>query len=195
VVETDETEKLIAERLSEARRRTGRTLSEVAPAVGVSVTHLSRLERGDRQPSIGVLIQLARTYGTSVGQLVGEEPEAICHVFRQGASTPIEGPDGRYRYVPLSGSPGPSMMEAMRLELSGRSRTGRAAQHPGEEWLFVHTGDVRLEVASETFDLVAGDAARFDAQQPHRIHNAGSNLATVFVVSAASPSGQGGWHQ
>ncbi|WP_405656542.1 MULTISPECIES: helix-turn-helix domain-containing protein [unclassified Streptomyces] len=194
-MEIDETEKLIAERLSEARRRAGWTLAEVAPVVGVSVTHLSRLERGDRQPSIGVLIQLARRYGMSVGQLVGEEPEADCRIFRRGAATPIEGPDGRYRYVPLSGTSGPNMLEAIRLELSSHSRTGRAAQHPGEEWLFVHSGDVRLEVASATHDLAPGDAAHFDAQRPHRLHNAGPNTATVFIITAPSPAGQGSWHR
>ncbi|MEU4895664.1 XRE family transcriptional regulator [Streptomyces sp. NPDC044780] len=194
-MEATETEKLIAERLSGARRRTGWTLAEVAPAVGVSVTHLSRLERGDRQPSIGVLIQLARMYGTSVGQLVGEEPEAACRIFRRGAATPIEGPDGRYRYAAVSGTSGPNMLEAICLELSGRSPTGRAAEHPGEEWLFVHSGDVRLEVASATYDLAPGDAAHFDARQPHLLHNAGPNAATVFVITVPSPAGQGSWHR
>ncbi|WP_190814542.1 helix-turn-helix domain-containing protein [Saccharopolyspora pogona] len=193
VLDPGQTEKLIAQRLLEARHRRGWTLAEAAEANGVSVTHLSRLERGERQPSIGVLIQLARSYGLPLGQLVGEEPQTACHVFRGDEAPLHDGPD--YKYAALSGITGLNLLEAIRLELPGGSRTSRAAQHVGEEWLLVRSGRVRVEIGSESFDLEPGDAAHFDAQSPHRICNRGRARATVFIVSAGSPARRGNGHK
>jgi transcriptional regulator with XRE-family HTH domain len=186
VTETDRTEQLIAQNLLDARRRLGLTLAEVATSTGISVTHLSRLERGERQPSVGVLLQLARSYGLPLGQLVGEEPASASRVFR-GSATPLhDGPDGKY--AAMSGIVGANLMEAIRLELPGGAKTSRAARHGGEEWLLVGTGRLRVEIGPETFDLDPGDAVHFDAQTPHRLHNAGDATAIVYIVTSGSPT-------
>lgn len=194
MLDAEQTEKLIAQRLLEARRQRGWTLAEAAEANGVSVTHLSRLERGERQPSVGVLIQLARSYGLPLGQLVGEEPQAVCHVFRGGETPVHDGPDDR-KYAALSGITGLNLLESIRLEIPVGSPTGRTAQHAGEEWLLVSSGRVRMEVGSETFDLEPGDAVHFDAQTPHRVRNCGRQMATVFIVSAGSAARIGNGHR
>lgn len=193
VADSGQTEELIAQRLSDARRGKGWTLTKAAATVGLSVTHLSRLEKAERQPSIGVLIQLARSYGLSLGELVGEEPQPTCHVFRSSDAAIHEGPDGTYAAV--SGISGHNLLDAIRLELPGSARTSRAAQHPGEEWLFVQTGRVRLRVAARTVDLEPGDAAHFDAQSPHRLQNLGRSAAKVFIVSVSPQVGPGNGHR
>ena len=187
-----ETEERIARRLSEARRDRGWTLSQAADRVGVSSAHLSRLEKGNRQPSIGVLIQLARCYNLSLGQLVGEEPRASCHVFRQGEVPVHEGPDGSY--ATLSGLTSQDLLESLRLDLPAKSRTSPGARHVGEEWLFVLSGNVLLEHAGESIELASGDAAHFDSATPHRIHNAEATGATVLLVSACTRRRREGGH-
>jgi transcriptional regulator with XRE-family HTH domain len=177
----------IAQRLADARRERGWTLAATATRSGLSVTHLSRLENGLRQPSIGALIQLARCYGLSLGQLVGEEPAVTLHVFRVEELRPHDGPDGRY--AALSGLVGHHALEAVRLELPPGAGSGRAAQHTGEEWLLVESGLVRLELGDQVVDLRRGDAAHFDAQTPHHLANLGTEPATVCLVTAAAQSG------
>ncbi|MGH7121076.1 MAG: helix-turn-helix domain-containing protein [Acetobacteraceae bacterium] len=193
MAETDKTEQLIARNLLDARRRLGLTLAEVAASTGISVTHLSRLERGERQPSIGVLLQLARSYGLPLGQLAGEEPAAACRVFRGGATLLHDGPDGKY--AAMSGIAGAHLIEAIRLELPGGSRTSRAARHGGEERLLVSSGCLRVEIGTEAFDLDAGDAAHFDAQTPHRLRNHGQSTAIVYIVTAGSPTSLASTHR
>jgi transcriptional regulator with XRE-family HTH domain len=193
VADTDATPALISENLLEARRRLGLTLAEAATLNGVSVTHLSRLERGERQPSIAVLIRLARGYGLPLGQLVGEEAPGAVHVVRGDQAPTREGPDGSY--AALSGITGENLLEAIRLEKPEGSRTARGARHRGEEWLLVHAGRIQLEVGPQTFDLGPGDAAHFDAQAPHRLHNIGQGAATVYIVSTSSPTGQHNAHR
>ncbi len=62
----------VAPQLRALRRRASLTLEAAARAAGLSPAHLSRLETGQRQPSLPMLLALARVYGTTVSELLGE---------------------------------------------------------------------------------------------------------------------------
>ncbi|MFD9305983.1 helix-turn-helix domain-containing protein, partial [Streptomyces sp. NPDC060048] len=64
----------VAPRLRELRRGRRLTLETAAGRAGLSPAHLSRLETGRRQPSLPMLLSLARIYGTTVSELLGEQP-------------------------------------------------------------------------------------------------------------------------
>ncbi len=62
----------IADSLREERTRAGLTLEQLAQRAELSTAHLSRLESGDRQPSVAALIALSRALGVSMSTLLGE---------------------------------------------------------------------------------------------------------------------------
>src|ERR1700722_16695645 len=62
----------LAESLREERLRAGLPLDELARRSDLSIAHLSRLESGDRQPSVAALFSLARALGVSLSTLLGE---------------------------------------------------------------------------------------------------------------------------
>lgn len=68
----------IASRLREARGNTPR--SEVAEAVGITVSAISMYENGNRVPRDEVKIKLARYYGVSIQDIFFDEE---CHESRQ----------------------------------------------------------------------------------------------------------------
>jgi transcriptional regulator with XRE-family HTH domain len=57
-------------RLQRARRRRALTQLALARKVGVHVITISRLERGDRQPSMALLQRLAKALGVPVARLL-----------------------------------------------------------------------------------------------------------------------------
>ena len=61
--------------LRSAREARGLTLDQLSASTGISKAHLSRLESGARQPSVGILVELAGTLGTRVGTLLGEDAD------------------------------------------------------------------------------------------------------------------------
>ncbi|HEY3481215.1 MAG TPA: helix-turn-helix transcriptional regulator, partial [Streptomyces sp.] len=61
----------LAPRLRDRRRSSGLTLEHAARRLDLSAAHLSRMESGLRQPSLPVLLGLARLYGTTVSDLLG----------------------------------------------------------------------------------------------------------------------------
>lgn len=74
----------VAPQLRELRRRAGLTLEAAAARARLSPAHLSRLETGRRQPSLPLLLGLARTYGTTVSELLGETPAVANPIVRAG---------------------------------------------------------------------------------------------------------------
>src|SRR3981081_2290551 len=117
----------VARRLKELRAERGITLTALAEQTGLSTAHLARLERGDRQPSIGSLLQISRVYGVSVSELVQDQEEEEYHLVRADDAARHPGQDGVYTV--LSG-PG-AVIAVVRVELPGSRRT-KEAKHVGE---------------------------------------------------------------
>jgi transcriptional regulator with XRE-family HTH domain len=168
----------VARRLRELRAERGITLSALAAQVGISAPHLSRLEKGERQPSIGTLLQIARVYGVTVSHLVEELDDADHHVVRAADAVGHQGLDGRYTV--LSGPR--ADISVVRLELVPGKAT-KPARHAGEEWLHVVAGSVEFIVDDETTVLGPGDSVHFDSAHPHRLFSA--EAATVLIASTA----------
>jgi transcriptional regulator with XRE-family HTH domain len=63
---------LLEPRLARIRRQHGLTLEELARRSGLSAAYLSRVESGQRQPSLASLLSVAEAYGVSLGSLVDD---------------------------------------------------------------------------------------------------------------------------
>jgi len=67
----------LAVKLKQLRMRSGKSLQEVADAVGASKAHVWDLERGaSKNPSLTLIKSLADFYRVGVADLVGENPQA-----------------------------------------------------------------------------------------------------------------------
>ncbi|MFE9702532.1 helix-turn-helix domain-containing protein [Streptomyces sp. NPDC005930] len=155
----------VAPRLRELRRRAALTLEAAARAAGLSPAHLSRLETGQRQPSLPMLLALARVYGTTVAELLGESAADRDAVVRGADMEPTTA--GGWTYW-QAGAPGRGM-QALRVQVPYGSQGDVVRVHPGEEWLHVLRGRLRLRLGGTEHRLTAGDSAHFDSMTPHRI--------------------------
>src|ERR687895_1616858 len=63
----------LGERVRELRRGRGLTLEELAERSGVSRAMISKLERGEKNPTLVVAAKLAEGFGVTLSQLVGVE--------------------------------------------------------------------------------------------------------------------------
>ena len=155
----------VAPRLRDLRRRRGLTLEAAAERAGLSPAHLSRLETGRRQPSLPMLLALARIYSTTVSELLGETVAERDSVVRAADMEPTEA--GGWTYF-QAGAPGRGM-QALRVRVPHGSQGDIVRVHPGEEWLYVLEGRLRLRLGDTTHRLGPGDSAHFDSLTPHRI--------------------------
>jgi transcriptional regulator with XRE-family HTH domain len=168
------------------RLRRNLTLAQLSELSGVSVGHLSRLENGSRTPTVRLLLQLARALGVSIGELVGETSEqSIVHISRSVDRRTIEADD-----TSLQSLSDPSLRALQAVELSLHpGRVGEPATHAGEEWIYVLSGAIELDLNGSVCTLGADDAVHFRADVPHSLRNPHEQGAKVLIVnSLESPS-------
>jgi transcriptional regulator with XRE-family HTH domain len=156
---TAETLELVGPRLKRIRSQRGATLAEVAAATGISKSTLSRLESGQRRPSLELLLPLAQTYRVPLDELVGA-PEIGDPRVR---FTPVER-HGRV-VVPLTRQPG--TLQAWKVVIAPERGEPDLRTHEGYEWLFVLAGSLRLLLADHDLTLGPGEVAEFDTRHPH----------------------------
>ncbi|MFI8297860.1 helix-turn-helix domain-containing protein [Streptomyces nigra] len=155
----------VAPQLRALRRQAALTLESAARAAGLSPAHLSRLETGQRQPSLPMLLALARVYGTTVGELLGERVPDRDAVVRAADMEPTAAGGWTYWQAGVSGR----AMQALRVHVPYGSQGDIVRVHPGEEWLNVLKGRLRLRLGDTIHRLAPGDSAHFDSLTPHRI--------------------------
>lgn len=175
----------VAPRLRDLRRRSGLTLEIAARLVGLSPAHLSRLETNQRQPSLPMLLALARTYGTTVSDLLGETAPERDPIVRAGRAEPSEA--GGWTYWTAGGAG--RAMQALRVLVPQRAQGDLVRVHPGEEWLYVLKGRLRLTLGTAVHVLDPGDAAHFDSLTPHQISAASPGGAELLFVHTLLQSG------
>ncbi|RPE38262.1 XRE family transcriptional regulator [Streptomyces sp. Ag109_O5-1] len=155
----------VAPQLRSLRRRAGLTLEAAARDAGLSPAHLSRLETGQRQPSLPMLLALARVYGTTVSDLLGETVAGRDAIVRAGDMEPTRAGGWTYWQAGASGR----AMQSLRVRVPHGSQGDIVRVHPGEEWLYVLQGRLRLRLGDTTHVLAPGDSAHFDSLTPHRL--------------------------
>ena len=150
---------LVGPRIKRIRSQRGATLAEVSAATGISTSTLSRLESGQRRPSLELLLPLALTYRVPLDELVGA-PEIGDPRVRL---TP-RNRNGRI-VVPLTRQPGG--LQAWKVVISPEPGEPELRTHEGYEWLFVLAGKMRLLLAGHDLTLGPGEVAEFDTRHPH----------------------------
>ncbi|MGB8405418.1 MAG: XRE family transcriptional regulator [Mycobacterium sp.] len=170
----------VGQRLKSARENRGLTLEQVSELCGLSKAHLSRLESGERQASIGALVDLATVLGVRVSVLLGEDTDRSvlatypADVARQSA--------GGLEIAVCSGYLGSKWIEALRVRVKPRRPAGPPVQHRGEEWLYVVSGELKFEYDGADYLIPSGTAVHFDAARPHRM--TARTVTEVLLVSS-----------
>ncbi|WP_207956096.1 helix-turn-helix domain-containing protein [Rubrobacter marinus] len=177
----------IGARLRALRKERGWTLEDLAERTGLSRAYLSRLEAGERQPSLSALSEVAHAYGISFSSLFVPEPEAQNGVIFRGRDARMQRGQGLL-YGRLSTSDWAFNLQPMRVVVPAeRGEAREPYRHEGEQWLYVLSGKLCLELSGEEFVLEPGDAAHFDADQPHRLSALDGRDAEVILVACAVP--------
>ncbi|MEU7038363.1 XRE family transcriptional regulator [Streptomyces sp. NPDC046237] len=149
----------VGPRLRRIRRDRGATLGDLSASTGISVSTLSRLESGQRRPSLELLLPIARAHQVPLDELVGAPPVGDPRV----KAKPIVR-HGRTMF-PLTRQPGG--LQAYKVVQEKPYEHPDPRVHEGYEWLYVLSGKLRLVLGEHDVVLGAGEAAEFDTRVPH----------------------------
>jgi transcriptional regulator with XRE-family HTH domain len=174
-------------RLRELRGVRRLTLRDVAERAGLSESFLSQVERGRASASIASLRRNADALGIGISDLFQPAPPARPKVLRRDDRPALAfGVLGRKLML----TPKPlHELEVFVGELEPGGSTGEEqyAHGDSEELFVVLRGSVRLELGDELHELDEGDSIDYRSSTPHRISNAGDELAEVmWIISPPS---------
>ena len=166
----------VGPRLKRLRIRRGVTLTAVAATTGISKSTLSRLESGQRKPSLELLLPLAAVYQVPLDELVGA-PEVG---------------DPRIRLKPRVRNG--RMVFPLTQQASGLQvwkviippeRERELRTHEGHEWLYVLSGQMRLVFGEHDITMGQGEVAEFDTRMPHWFGPADDQPVEILRVHGA----------
>jgi uncharacterized RmlC-like cupin family protein/DNA-binding XRE family transcriptional regulator len=181
----------LGSQLKALRTQRGWTLERLAKVSKLSEPYLSRLESGNRQPSLAALITLSQVYNIPLRTLLEGDSQAMrpCKIIRCGSTATGVAKGMTYRAV--SGGGALTALQAIQMTVPANRPEGLFYRHEGEEWLYVISGGLSLmfEDDDERHTLEPGDAAHFDARMPHRLAAATDTDAVVLLV-ASRPRGR-----
>jgi transcriptional regulator with XRE-family HTH domain len=161
----------VAENLRQRRKARGLSLDDLARASGVSRAALSQIETCKSNPTIGVLWKIAVGLGMPISELIGA-PRSGAVILRRHDSQVLRSADGKFESRPLAPAGASPIVELYELRLAARSTHTSEAHAPGtHEILVVLSGQLRMHVRDETFELGAGDSVAFGADHPHAYEN------------------------
>ncbi|MER7829575.1 cupin domain-containing protein [Streptomyces sp. NPDC095602] len=164
----------VGPRLRELRRRRGVTLAALSEATGISRSTLSRLETGQRRPTLELLLPLSQAHQVPLDELVGA-PDVGDPRVRLKPRT-VHGST----VVPLTRQPGP--LQTYKMVIPADRSTPDLRVHEGHEWLYVLAGRLRLVLGDHDVVLGPGEAAEFDTRVPHWFGSAGSGPVEILSI-------------
>jgi transcriptional regulator with XRE-family HTH domain len=163
----------VGSRLRQIRAHREITLMELSARTGISKSTLSRLENGQRRPTLELLLLLAQAYRVPLDDLVGAPDVGDPRIRLKPRKV-----KGR-TVLPLTR---PGGVQAWKILIPTTQSTPNLRTHDGYEWLYVLSGRMRLILGEDDNVLGVGEAVEFDTTRPHWFGSTGDGPAEVLSL-------------
>jgi transcriptional regulator with XRE-family HTH domain len=164
----------VGHRLKRLRMRRKLTLTAVAESTGISKSTLSRLETGQRRPTLELLLALSHVYRVPLGDLVAAPEEGDPRLWLKPGRV-----KGR-TVIPLTRQP--DGMQAWKIIIPTDKATAEPRTHDGHEWIYVLSGHVRVILGDQDMVLGPGEVVTFDTTEPHWFGSIGTEPAEILSI-------------
>ena len=176
----------IGRRVRKLREEKGLSLDELSKLTGFEVELLANIEADKVQPQLGTAIKLSKALDSALGRLVSGVGDKLYSVTRKAdqkvvsRSTARKGKKQIYTYKSLAPEVKGRHMEALIVQLEENPEKKRSV-HDGEEFIYVLSGRVVLDIGEDTYQLEPGDSVYYLSTTPHLIASK-SGRATILAV-------------
>jgi transcriptional regulator with XRE-family HTH domain len=166
----------VAPRLRRARELRGLTIVDIAERTGISKSTLSRLETGQRRPTLELLLPLAQIYNVPLDELVGAPDLGDPRVRLRPRQV-----KGRV-VLPLTNNP--NGLQAWKIVIPASQSVPNPRVHEGYEWIYVLSGRMRLIIGEHDRVVEVGEVAEFNTTEPHWFGSTGEGPAEILSLFA-----------
>lgn len=176
------------ERLKQTRKQYGWTLQKLAEISGVSITTISRAERGQIALGYDNISALGQALRIDIGELFSSadsKPAPFTQpvLTRAGEGVNYKGRTVSYEFLGTTASG--KKMSPVLATIHSRTLEGpeNFAKHDGEEFVYVLRGEIDVHFdTGELIQLSRGDSLYFDSRIGHAYVSTSRQLAKVIAV-------------
>ncbi|WP_409228287.1 helix-turn-helix domain-containing protein [Gudongella sp. SC589] len=172
----------IGEKIKAIRVKKNLTQEELADRCELTKGFISQVERDLTSPSIATLVDILEGLGTNLKDFFNEEEEEKI-VFHKDDVFETVNEDLKYVLHWIIPNAQKNSMEPIMVTLSQGGRTKEDSPHEGEEFGYVLSGTIYLNLGNEKYKVRKGESFYYRTNSNHYIENAGKSEAALIWVS------------
>jgi transcriptional regulator with XRE-family HTH domain len=175
----------VGARVKHLRTQAGLTLEQFSAQSGVSRAMLSKVERGEKSPTLAIVVRIAKGLNVSMSTLMGAEPDpAQAVIIRAANRLAFKDPETGFERHNLSPTHLDNDVEFLLHRIPPGKSSGELPPYkvPTEKYLVVGEGQLTVYTGKARYVLETGDSFYFDVREPYRFVNAGKTRCAYYLV-------------
>jgi XRE family transcriptional regulator, regulator of sulfur utilization len=171
-------------RLRELRQAQSLTLEMLAQRAQVSRAMISKIERSEKMPTVGILVRIATALNVTLSALLGgQAPSAAIQLQRANRRSRFRDPSTGFEREAVFSPAEENDMELVRHVLPGFQSTGLLSPYPvpTRKLIFSPSGPLVVKIGGETFFMESGDALRFDVTSAYSFSNPEAEPVSYYL--------------
>jgi transcriptional regulator with XRE-family HTH domain len=192
VVREDPVSRAFGDRVRVLREQADLTLEQLSKQSGVSRAMLSKVERGEKSPTIGVARRIALALGTSFSALMGDDdaPRRAFAVVRKDQRQIFRDAKTGFERFLLSPVMAGMAVEVVLHRLPPKTSTGSLPAYPvgTSKHVLATQGKVTVRTKDTETLLEEGDSLYFEVDVEHWFENRTARVCEYYLVISATPS-------
>lgn len=172
-------------RIKTLRRQMNLTLEQISTRCAVSRAMLSSVERGDKMPTLPVVLRIASGFGLSVSDLLGvEASDTQISVLRSSERLAYRDPETGFERFVLSPPHIRNGIEIVMHRLPPRQSTCVLPPYkaPAEKCVMVFEGSLTVYLEDKVIQLEVNDSMYFELKVPYRFANESDLPCAYYLV-------------
>ncbi len=181
--DADSLDQRLAARLQAEREQRGWSVAELAAKSGVSRAMISKIERGEANPTASLLVKLAAAFGLPLSLLLARAEGEASRLARARDQQRWQDPESGYRRRAVS-PPSDGLLQLTEVELP----PGARVWFPAAAYTFIHQqiwildGTLTFYEGATMQRLAAGDCLSIGPPVDHTFENATKRVCRYLVV-------------
>ncbi len=188
----DPVSQAFGDRVRTSRDKAALTLEQMSKLSGVSRAMLSKVERGEKSPTIGIAKRIAHALDSSLSALMGDEaaPRRTFALVRKDQRPVFRDPETGFERYLLSPMMAGMLVEVVLHHLPPRTTTDKLPPYPSGTGKHVIASRGRVIVGTADVETVLeeGDALYFEADVEHWFENRTGRASEYYLVISAGPA-------
>ncbi|WP_257062482.1 helix-turn-helix domain-containing protein [Priestia megaterium] len=178
---SEEMMKKVGNELRKMRTQREFTLDELADRTGVSKLTLGKIERGETNPTLGVMWKITTGLNIPLTKLVSVQPSVAVSKCGEGFS--LKGPDEAWKVEFIFQNQIDSTIEMYRAFLSPLATYCPEPHHKGLiEVATVMEGRIEMKIEEELYQLKQFDSIKFEGSHVHSYKNLEERPAVLHLL-------------